>query len=168
MAFLAALALCLVGTLIAKLAFHACEPQAPPLGIESPSGHVSFSAVFYGCLTLVIAAGRPLWQRATLYVGAALFVLLIGASRVYIWVHTVPDVVAGLAIGVLALTVFPLLRGPPRPLILSLSALSAAVPLAVVILVIALFFGRAWTPEPLIDAAALRLGVQLKLCGPPS
>ena len=92
LAFLAALIVALVGTLIAKLAFHACEQGGLTFGIESPSGHVSFSTVFYGCLALTLGAGRLPWQKVVLYAVAALWVILIGVSRVVVSAHTAPDV----------------------------------------------------------------------------
>jgi hypothetical protein len=67
LALLAALTFCLAITLVAKLAFHACESRALAFGIESPSGHASFSASFYGCLVLLAASGRQLWQRISFY-----------------------------------------------------------------------------------------------------
>jgi membrane-associated phospholipid phosphatase len=166
LALLAALAVCLVGTLFAKLAFHACETRIPTLGIESPSGHVSLSAAFYGCLTLLVAAARPPWQRIVLYASAALFVILIGASRIVVEAHTLPDVVAGLAIGVISLLTFQTLRGPAQPLVLSLRAIALGAPAIFMLLAIILLFARGWTPEPLIEAVAMRLGVMMNFCGP--
>src|SRR5450432_1982795 len=86
----AALTICLLATLVAKLAFHACESELPALGIETPSGHASFSTVFYGCLALIAMARRPLWQKMGVYAGAVLLVLLVGASRVVVRAHTLP------------------------------------------------------------------------------
>src|SRR5579862_7926726 len=50
LAFALALALCLLGTLIAKLAFEACLWGVSDLRIASPSGHASLSALVYGTL----------------------------------------------------------------------------------------------------------------------
>jgi len=166
LAFLAAVIVCLVAALVAKLAFHACESRDLAFGIESPSGHVSFGAVFYGCLALLVCAGRPLWQRIVIGAGATLFVVLIGASRIVVWAHTLPDVVAGLAIGMVSILVFQALRGPPRPLALSFSAIAFGAAVGVALVVVILSFARHWTPEPLIEAAAWRLGLWLDACGP--
>lgn len=166
LAFIAALAVCLATTLVAKLAFHACDSGVPAFGIQSPSGHTSFSAVFYGCVALLVSAGRQSSQRIAIYVGAALFVYLIGVSRIVVEAHTWPDVAAGLAIGVISILVFQALRGPARPLAVSFRAIAFGVPIGAVLLTIILFFARHWTPEPLIEAAALRLNLLQNLCGP--
>jgi membrane-associated phospholipid phosphatase len=164
-ALLAALAVCLVATLIAKLAFQACDSAASVFRIESPSGHVSFSAVFYGCLVLIFAAGRPGWQRTCAFFGAALLVLLIGAGRIAVEAHTWPEVVAGAAIGGVSILVFQTLRGPSRLLALPFSAIAFGIPIAAALLVTILLFARHWTPEPFVEAAALRLSLPLELCG---
>jgi membrane-associated phospholipid phosphatase len=166
MAFLAALTVCLVAALLAKLFFHGCGSGDLVLGIESPSGHVSFSAVFYGCLALLIAAGRPSWQRTAIGAGAILFVVLIGASRVIVWAHTIPDVAAGLFIGAASVLVFQALRGPRRPLVAPIRAVAFGAPAAAILIVVILHFARHWTPEPLIEAVALRLGLLLDACAP--
>jgi hypothetical protein len=64
--------------------------------------------------------------------------------------------------------VFQALRGPPRPLAVPFRAIAFGVPVAAVFLTIILSAARRWTPEPLIEAAALRLDLFLSLCGPPS
>src|SRR5579862_3499034 len=67
LAFGAALAAALLATLAAKLTIYTCESRTPWLGLESPSGHVSFAAAFYGCVAILAAAGRPLSQRVIVY-----------------------------------------------------------------------------------------------------
>ena len=166
LAFLAALIVALVGTLIAKLAFHACEQGSLTFGVESPSGHVSFSAVFYGCVALALGAGRPPWQKVVLYAVAALWVALIGASRIVVEAHNLPDVVAGLIIGAISILTYWALRGPPRPLALSFRAIALGAPAVAVVIAVILYFARHWTPEPLIEAVALRLGLLLDVCAP--
>jgi membrane-associated phospholipid phosphatase len=163
-AFGAALFACLVATLVAKLAFHACGSEIPAFGIESPSGHASFSAVFYGCLAFIVAAGRPLWQRTGIYAGAALFVLLVGVSRVVVEAHTLPDVIAGTLIGMLAILVFQALRGPSRLLVIPCRALTLGIPASAVLALTILVFARHWTPEGLIEIAGLRLDRFFGVC----
>jgi len=164
-ALLAALTVCLAATLIAKLAFHACDSPVSTFGIESPSGHVSFSVAFYGCLVLIFAAGRPGWQRTSAYLGAVLLVLLVGTGRVAVEAHTWPEVVAGAAIGGISIFAFQALRGPSRHLTLPSSAIAFGIPIAAVSLAVILLFARHWTPEPYIEAAASRLALLLELCG---
>jgi membrane-associated phospholipid phosphatase len=163
-ALLAALTICLVATLVAKLTFHACDSPVSTFGIESPSGHVSFSAVFYGCLVLIFAAGRPGWQRTSAYFGAALLVLLIGVGRVAVEAHTWPEVVAGMTIGGISLFVFQALRGPSRAVALPFNAIAFGIPGVAVLLAIILLLARHWTPEPFIEAAALRFNLLTDYC----
>src|ERR1019366_9156304 len=66
-AYAAAAAVCLLAALLAKLGFAACGARYSALGVESPSGHVAFSATFYGCLAVLFGAGRTLARRLTLY-----------------------------------------------------------------------------------------------------
>jgi membrane-associated phospholipid phosphatase len=163
-AFGAALTVDLLATLVAKLVFHACGSEIPAFGVESPSGHASFSGVFYGCLALIVAAGRPLWQRSGIYVGTALFVLLVGASRVVVEAHTLPDVVAGTFIGVIAILVFQALRGPSRPFVVPTRLMALGIPASAVLALAILVFARHWTPEDLIESAGMRLDRMFGVC----
>ena len=164
MAFGAALTVCLLATLVAKLAFHACGAQIPAFGIENPSGHTSFSAVFYGCVALIVAGGRPLLQRTGIYAGTALFVLLVGVSRVVVEAHTLPDVIAGTFIGMIAILVFQALRGPSRPFVIPYRMMALGIPASAVLALTILVFARHWTPEDLIETAGLRLDQFFGVC----
>jgi membrane-associated phospholipid phosphatase len=166
-AFSAALAACLLATLVAKLAFHACGSEISAFGIESPSGHTSFSATFYGCLALIVTAGRPLWQRTGIYAGTALLVLLVGVSRVLVEAHTAPDVIAGTSIGMSAILVFQVLRGPSRPFVMPTWAMALAIPASAVLALTILVFARHWTPEDLIKTAGLRIDRFFGVCMSP-
>ena len=100
------LALCAAVTLALKIGFHACGAQLPLLDIRSPSGHASLSATFYGSCAVMAAGDKGGWtRRAALTAGAAL-VLAVAASRVYLHLHTVSEVVTGLAVGVACVTWF--------------------------------------------------------------
>lgn len=68
-------------------------------GFSFPSGHAAGSTVVYGLLAyLVVRWCPPRWQRAV-WVGAALWVLAIGFSRVMLQVHYLSDVLAGWLMG---------------------------------------------------------------------
>lgn len=89
-----------------KLGFQRQRPFfADPLATEStfsfPSGHASVSLAVYGTLGFIV--GRHLRdRRAQLAVlaGAALLILLIGFSRLYLGVHFLSDVIAGFSLGI--------------------------------------------------------------------
>ena len=67
-----------------------------------PSGHAMASAAVYG--TVAVLAGKAYPDRRILFrAGAAILVLLIGISRVYLGVHWFTDVIAGFAAGLFVL-----------------------------------------------------------------
>jgi membrane-associated phospholipid phosphatase len=75
-----------------------------PLMLETsysfPSGHAMMSLVCYGMLAYFCVLALRTWRARTAVVfGAALLVLLIGFSRMYLGVHYFSDVVAGFASG---------------------------------------------------------------------
>ncbi|HEX2292741.1 MAG TPA: phosphatase PAP2 family protein [Gaiellaceae bacterium] len=88
-----------------KLGFQRERPFFPdPLATETsysfPSGHSVVSAAVYGAIGLILARHLST-RRAQLaaLAGAALLILLIGFSRLYLGVHYLTDVVAGIALG---------------------------------------------------------------------
>jgi membrane protein DedA with SNARE-associated domain/membrane-associated phospholipid phosphatase len=68
-------------------------------GAAFPSGHATQSAAFYAMLAIVLGAGLSMRGRAILWSAAALVVLLVGASRIYLGAHWLTDVLAGYALG---------------------------------------------------------------------
>ncbi|KAA5548240.1 phosphatase PAP2 family protein [Adhaeribacter rhizoryzae] len=92
--------------LILKFLFDRERPIIPHLvksyGLSFPSGHAMISASFYGLLIYLVWVNvkNPLGRWA-LVVALALFILLIGFSRVYLHVHYASDVLAGFAAGLL-------------------------------------------------------------------
>jgi undecaprenyl-diphosphatase len=65
-----------------------------------PSGHAMESFVLYGMLAYFAVLALKTWRARTAVVfGAALLVLLIGLSRMYLGVHYFSDVLAGYAAG---------------------------------------------------------------------
>lgn len=87
-------------SLALKYGFHRPRPVPffgmAPHSYSFPSGHSLFSFCFYGTLAGVINARvRSTWIRVLVWVSAALLVLAIGMSRIYLGVHYPSDVVAG-------------------------------------------------------------------------
>jgi membrane-associated phospholipid phosphatase len=88
-----------------KELFARSRPTLPdPLLIEAgysfPSGHAMSSLIVYGVLAYFAVLTLPNWEtRAVVILWAALLVLLIGFSRMYLGVHYFSDVVAGYAAG---------------------------------------------------------------------
>ncbi len=105
-AWIAALALCAVLTAAAKMMFHACGAQLPALDIRSPSGHTSLSATFYGCGALMLSADQSWRRRLGALLAAAVVATVIAASRVALRAHSIEEVVAGFAIGLICVAFF--------------------------------------------------------------
>lgn len=65
-----------------------------------PSGHAMMAAITYGTVAYLVGriAGRPV--RWATWAGAAVLVILIGLSRIYVGVHYPTDVLAGWIAGI--------------------------------------------------------------------
>ena len=90
-----------------KRVFHRPRPMwGLPLltarGWSFPSGHAMGSLVAYGMLAYLLLRETHLGrhQRMLAIISAALLVLLIGLSRLYLGVHYFSDVIGGYAAGV--------------------------------------------------------------------
>jgi undecaprenyl-diphosphatase len=82
-----------------------------------PSGHAMMAPVVYLTLAAIVAAGNGRQAiKALLLIGAALLVVVIGVSRVYLGVHWPSDVLAGWTLGTaIALAAsFALYKTAPR------------------------------------------------------
>ena len=163
-AYVAALAVCLTAALFAKLALAACGGDHAVFDVESPSGHAAVAATFYGCVASLLATGRATGWRLALYAGASALVLSIGASRVALEAHTVPEIVIGVLIGVMSIALFNALRVATEPLELSSQTVVRMSPFAVLYALCLLLLAGHWTAEPFIDAIAARLGANMHLC----
>ena len=97
-----------IGALLNKLLkwfFKRERPDILPVIIEKgysfPSGHSMGSLIFYGsCAYLCIHILKSTGRKISAYVIAALFILSIGVSRIYLGVHYPTDVVGGFTIGI--------------------------------------------------------------------
>jgi undecaprenyl-diphosphatase len=83
-----------------KLLFHRVRPVpffGPlPHSYSFPSGHALSSFCFYGILAgLLDTRIRSLAARISIWIAAALLVLAIGVSRIYLGLHYPTDVIAG-------------------------------------------------------------------------
>lgn len=86
---------------------------APEASFSFPSGHAMGSMAF--AVALIVLAW-PTRARGAALLGGALFVVLVGLSRVYLGVHFPTDVAAGWAASCAwVIGVQLVLRWPPRP-----------------------------------------------------
>ncbi len=90
-----------------KRAFARPRPEVFPFRIPGigdaavsfPSGHAMSAVVAYGTLAFVVARLQPSGLRLATLAFAALLVLSVGASRLYLGVHYPSDVAGGFAAG---------------------------------------------------------------------
>jgi undecaprenyl-diphosphatase len=83
-----------------KYAYHRTRPTAyfgvAPHSYSFPSGHALCSFCFYGVLAgLLSARTKSLAWRLFIWIAAAILVIAIGLSRIYLGVHYPSDVIAG-------------------------------------------------------------------------
>jgi undecaprenyl-diphosphatase len=93
-----------------KLYFGRPRPEIPLLeaaaGLSFPSGHAFMSFTFYGLLAYFLYREiKRRWLRLLCVTVSVLLILLIGFSRIYLRVHYLSDVLAGMAVGVIWLTI---------------------------------------------------------------
>lgn len=74
-------------------------------GYSFPSGHSMLSLVFYGFVVYVLLTTGVVKSKMTAILIAALLILLIGVSRIYLNVHYASDVLGGFIIGGILLLV---------------------------------------------------------------
>jgi len=157
--WISTLALCGFLTLFLKVAFFTCGSTVPALDLHSPSGHTSLSTTFYGCAALMVAGdkGRAT-QVAVLAAGTAL-VIAVAISRVLLQVHSLPEVVMGLSIGIVCVIWFGsrFLALPP----LSLPWQGA---LVVVMLLALITHGQHWDFEWAVSHVAAVLRSVAPIC----
>ena len=93
-----------------KLYFGRPRPEIPLLeeaaGLSFPSGHAFMSFTFYGLLAFFLYREiRRGWLRALSVTVSVLLIFMIGISRIYLRVHYLSDVIAGMCLGLIWLVV---------------------------------------------------------------
>ncbi|AEA24245.1 phosphoesterase PA-phosphatase related protein [Pseudonocardia dioxanivorans CB1190] len=100
--------------LLKALFDRARPPAATRLVTETneslPSGHATMSLVVVGALVVVGWHAWGVRTRVAVLTGATLWVLAVGATRLYLGVHWFSDVLAGWLVGATWLTVCVLVR----------------------------------------------------------
>jgi membrane-associated phospholipid phosphatase len=95
--------------LVLKLSFHRSRPEVAFVHLDTysfPSGHAMISTAAYGALAyLAWGPLRTPRRRLIVVAGTVVLVALIGFSRLYLGVHYLSDVLAGVAGGAFWLAV---------------------------------------------------------------
>jgi undecaprenyl-diphosphatase len=68
-------------------------------GASFPSQHATAAVACYAMLAVVLSAGRSVRLGAAVWLGAALVILLVGVSRIYLGAHWLTDVLGGYSLG---------------------------------------------------------------------
>lgn len=82
-----------------KIAVIGCGAGSSVPGLNSPSGHTAMAAAVFGTLSFVMAGQISGWRRSIPPLIALLLITGIAATRVLLGVHTVEEIVVGLAAG---------------------------------------------------------------------
>jgi len=147
--WLAAAALCVGSTGFLKIYFFVCPPLSD---LQSPSGHTSLSTLVYGTLTFAVAVASTGWRRYAAIGAGILFVGGIGISRILIHAHSIPEVMLGSIMGLVALAFFAYEYWRYRPLQPRLQPL-----LVICVLVMVLLNGQQLRAEDLLHAIGIYL-----------
>jgi membrane protein DedA with SNARE-associated domain/membrane-associated phospholipid phosphatase len=75
-------------------------------GWSYPSGHTIQATAAYGILTILLAQGAPARVKAWLVSAACLVVSLVAASRMYLGVHWLSDVIGSMCLGAAVVSVW--------------------------------------------------------------
>ena len=86
-------------TWVLKSTVQIARPVEFQTGFSFPSAHTSMSLAVYGFLALMIARELSVPRRWIPYSAAGLIVVLIAMSRLYLGVHWLSDILAGLCLG---------------------------------------------------------------------
>jgi undecaprenyl-diphosphatase len=100
----AAAGFALVLTQVIKITAGILRPQAVYDGFSAfsfPSGHAVLATVVYGFLAVLFSRELPVRYRVSAYAVAALLILTIAASRLYLGAHWLSDVLGGLSLGLI-------------------------------------------------------------------
>lgn len=150
--WLGGVAVTLLAMLALKLVCLACWPVFAPMDIRSPSGHVAAAAVVAGGLAAVLLA----WRGRSLAL-AAVVAAVIGATRLWLGVHSPAEVAIGAGVGLAGAALLLHFLGPiPR---IRASRIAGTAVLAAV-----LFHGRHLPAEIVIRHTAVEAASLFTVC----
>jgi len=156
--FLWAVGFCAAVMFILKVSFLTCG-SAWQAGILSPSGHTSMSTAVYGAFAIVSAQQAAQWRRPLIVAVCGLLIMVIAISRVMLGMHSPPEVMLGLLVGILALAIFAL-----RYLRLAPAALNLPLFLFVSVALLLVLHGEHLPAEQMIRHLASLIRTTAQVC----
>ncbi len=141
---------------VLKVGFLACAPVFGPVGLASPSGHAAAATVVSGGLVALLTSRTVIVLPVALLAG-----VVIGFTRLSLHVHSAPEVVLAVAIGVAG--VFALIRLAGAPPALRLRPIMAAI-----VVVVVLLHGERLPAEGAIRSLAHRIAGFVPVCRTPT
>jgi membrane-associated phospholipid phosphatase len=102
-ALVAGVVLSIVLVHVTKAAYDRARPTGGLVHADLsayPSGHTAYAVTLVACATVLVRAGTGWAVRFAAVTVAAVLVVVVGATRVYLRVHYVTDVIGGAALGV--------------------------------------------------------------------
>jgi undecaprenyl-diphosphatase len=102
-ALVAGVALSVLLVHVAKAAYDRPRPLGGLVDVDLsayPSGHTAYAVAFVACAVVLIRAGTAWAVRFAAITVAIGVVVVVGATRVYLGVHNLTDVIGGAALGV--------------------------------------------------------------------
>jgi len=142
--------------LLLKLVCLACAPVDGLAELRSPSGHVASAAVVAGGLAAILTR-----RRLSILPVGVLAAVVIGVSRLFLNMHSLPEVAVGAGVGLAGATALVSMAGPPP-------TLRPGKLLALVIIVVAVFHGLHLPAEAAIRHAAFGAAHVLEVCQQPA
>jgi undecaprenyl-diphosphatase len=86
-----------------KLAFQRPRPELAYIHLDTysfPSGHAAGSAAVYGAIAVMLARPLARWGRIGCVLAYVVLVCVVAFTRLYLGVHYLSDVLAGISIGI--------------------------------------------------------------------
>jgi membrane protein DedA with SNARE-associated domain/membrane-associated phospholipid phosphatase len=102
-ALVAGVALSVIFVQISKAAYDVPRPTGGLVDANYaayPSGHTAYAVTLVACATILVRAGAGWAVRFAAIIVACALVVVVGATRVYLRVHHLTDVIGGAALGV--------------------------------------------------------------------
>ncbi|HEY6430411.1 MAG TPA: phosphatase PAP2 family protein [Acetobacteraceae bacterium] len=140
----------LAAMFVLKVVGIACGPDL----LRTPSGHTAAAAVVCGGLAMILARGSARW----VLLAALLAAVVIGASRLALGAHTVPEVILGGLVGASGAVLLARLAGRPP------EGFRVGIVAGIAVMLLALFHGERLPAETPIHGIAYQIARELEVC----